>query len=227
MTVAVQALLALSYSVLAHLAADRHDQSIGAAALGVLALLILLRPLARARPLAVLLLALAAVGIAWLYRHGHTLVPMLLVPALFMGVVAMWFARSLRGGRVALITRVVSGIEGLPPAALAADLHAYTRALTRVWAGLLGALVLTNLLLALVAVPDGLLAQLGWDARFTVSRAQWSWLANFGNYGILGGFFIAEYRVRKRRFPGRYRNFTDFLRRLAALGPGFWKDFLH
>ncbi len=32
------------------------------------------------------------------------------------------------------------------------------------------------------------------------------------------------YVYRKRRFPDRpYRNLPDFPRRMAALGPGFWR----
>lgn len=226
MIIPVQVLLAIAFTVLSHLAGDRHDQSLGAAALGVLALLVLVRPLARLSVAAFAALLIAALGIAWLHRIGGTLVPLLLVPSAFMALVAMWFARSLLDGRVPLITRIVAGLEGLPPAELAEDLRVYTRRLTLAWALVLGALALLNLVLALVAQPDGLLPQLGWPSPFSVTRTQWSWISGVGSYGVIGGFFIGEYHTRKRRFPGRYRNFADFMRRLASLGPAFWKDFL-
>ncbi len=226
MIIPVQVLLAIAYGVLSHFASERHDQAIGAAALSVLALLVLVRPLARLSLAALAVLLLAGLAIAWLHRVGATLVPLLLVPPAFMALVGMWFGRSLRAGRVPLITRIVSGLEGLPPDQLAADLRSYTRRLTLAWALLLGALALLNLVLALIAEPGGLLAQFGWSSPFTVTRAQWSWISGAGSYGVIGAFFIGEYHTRKRRFPGRYRNFADFIGRLASLGPSFWKDFL-
>jgi hypothetical protein len=71
-----------------------------------------------------------------------------------------------------------------------------------------------------------LLASVGVTPPWTVSEAQWSWFANILNYGIVGGFFVAEYLVRKRRFPGRYHSLLDFLQRMARLGPAFWRQLL-
>ena len=226
MILALQALLALAYSVLAHVASARHDPRIAAAALTLLALLLALRPMSRGRWWGWLLLAALWLGVTWLYLHGLTWVPMLLVPATVLALVASWFGRTLRAGQVPLITRIVAAMDKTPPPQMAAALRDYTRSLTRAWAWLLAALAVLNLLLALVAAPDGLLAQFGLHAPVSVTRAQWSWFANICNYGSVGGFFILEYHARKRRFPGRYRNFADFIRRLAALGPAFWRDFL-
>jgi hypothetical protein len=59
-----------------------------------------------------------------------------------------------------------------------------------------------------------------------VTHAEWSLIANIGNYGLLLGFAAVEFQWRKRVFPVRpYRNAFDFARRMAALGPGFWRDF--
>ena len=42
-----------------------------------------------------------------------------------------------------------------------------------------------------------------------------------------GGFMLAEFQYRKRRFPQRpYRDAIEFARKMAALGPGFWRDLL-
>lgn len=226
MILALQALLALAYSLLAHLAGHRHDDRIAAAALAVLAVLVLLRPLSRPRRWAWIALALAGLGIAWLQRAGLAALPMLLVPVAFIGLVASWFGRSLRAGQVPLISRIVAALDGTTLETMPAALRDYTRALTAAWAWLLGTLAAINLLLAAIAVPGGLLARLGWQAPVTVTQAQWSLFANILNYGIIAGFFILEFHARKRRFPGRYRSFAGFLRSLAGLGPAFWKDFL-
>ncbi len=92
---------------------------------------------------------------------------------------------------------------------------------------LLGVLALVNLTLALLAVPNGLLASVGIASPLPVTRTQWSWCANVMNYGVVAGFFWAEFRYRQRLFPGRYHNLLDFLRRMARLGPSFWRDVSH
>lgn len=225
-TLVLQALLALAYTVLAHVASARDDDRVGAVALVVLVLLLLLAPLAHRRWWAWLALPPLLAAVFALWRAGSVAVPMLLVPVAFVALVAWWFGRSLRAGRIPLITRIVAALDRTPPPAMEPALRDYTRRLTAAWAWLLGALALLNLALALVAVPDGLLARLGWESPLAVTRTQWSWFANLCNYGIVGGFFVVEYHARKRRFPGRYRSFADFLRRLAGLGPAFWRDFL-
>ena len=154
---------------------------------------------------------LALIGLGLWALHGSNVPALLLLapPVVFTGLLSWWFGRSLRPGKVALISRIVSGLEGCAPAELKPELKHYTRRLT---------------VLALVAVPDGLLVRLGHPPLLTVSQDAWSWFANLLNYGIVGGFFLAEYLYRKRRFPDRpYRDFPDFLRRMAALGPAFWR----
>jgi uncharacterized membrane protein len=221
-----QALLALAYTVLAHLSSAYDRPGLAAVALALLALMLLLAPLLRWRGWAWLALPLLWLGVVVLYCDGLIRAPMLLVPVAFVALVAWWFGRSLRSGRVALITRIVSRLDDIAPARMAPELLRYTRTLTAAWAWLLAALALVNLVLALVAVPDGLLATLGLRSPLPVTRTQWSWFANICNYGIVGGFFVIEYQFRKRRFPGRYDSFLGFVRKLAALGPAFWRDFL-
>ena len=109
---------------------------------------------------------------------------------------------------------------------LAPDLVRYTRGLTAIWAIVLAALAITDLLLALCAVPGGVLDSLGAAPPVTISREAWSWFANGLNYGLVGGLFVGEYFVRTRRFPGRYASFFDFLRRMAGIGPAGWRGLL-
>jgi uncharacterized membrane protein len=223
---ALEVAFAIAYSLLAHVASARHDDRLAAWALVDLVLLLLIAPLLRRRWWAWLSLPVLLLGVFAIHRAGLVAVPMLLVPVAFIALVAWWFARSLQPGRVPLITRIVSALDATTPERLAPELGRYTRNLTAAWAWLLATLGVVNLALALIAVPDGLLARLGWQAPLTVTQTQWSWFANLLNYGIIGGFFLIEYHTRKRRFPGRYNSFVDFARRLAALGPAFWRDFL-
>lgn len=222
----LQVLLAVAYALLAHAASLRQSDAFAAAALVVLALLLLVAPLAARRPWAWLALPLLLATTWFAWRGGYAGLPLLLVPVAFIALIGSWFGRSLRPGRVPLITRIVAALEELPADQVAPELRDYTRALTAGWAGLLALLAVVNLVLALIASPGGLLASAGIAAPVTISREQWSWFANLLNYGIVGAAFVGEYWVRKRRFPGRYRSFADFLRKLAALGPAFWKDFL-
>jgi len=226
MILALQALLALAYTVLAHLSSAYDRPGLGALALVLLALMLLLAPMLHRRWWAWLALPVLWLGVAALYRDGLVRAPMLLVPVAFVALIAWWFARSLRAGRVPLITRIVSALDDVPPAAMAPELVRYTRGLTAAWAGLLAVLGAINLALALLAAPDGLLALLGMPSPLSITRGQWSWFANVCNYGIVGGFFLAEYQYRKRHFPGRYDSFLGFLRSMAGLGPAFWRDFL-
>lgn len=222
----LQVVLAVAYALLAHAASAGDDDRFALGALLALLLMLLAAPLAARRAWAWLMLPASAAGAFALYRAGHAGLPLLLVPVAFVALVAWWFGRSLRSPRGALITRIVAGLEREPLAGLDPELVAYTRRLTAAWAWLLALLALVNLALALAAEPDGLLASIGVQPPFTITRAQWSWFANLSNYGVVGGFFAGEFMLRQRRFPGRYRNFFDFLRQLAGLGPAFWRDFL-
>jgi uncharacterized membrane protein len=220
-------LLALAYPLLAHLAGARHDPALAAIALLDLGLVVLLQPLLQRRVGAWLLLVAIGLGLFALARSHYALLPLLLVPVALLGLVAWTFGRTLRAGRVPLITQIVAALDALPPPQLSPDLRSYTRNLTAAWAALLGTLALVNLVLAMLAVPNGLLASVGITPALAVGEAQWSWFANILNWGIVGGFFVGEYLLRKRRFPGRYHSLLDFLQRMARLGPAFWRQLLH
>ena len=219
--------LASAYPLFAHLAGLHDDGRWAALAMASLVLLLLLEPLLRRRAWALLALTACLLGLWWISLTAYALLPLLAPPVVFVALVGWLFGRSLRAGRVPLITRIVEGLHrqaGLP---MTAELYRYTRQLTLAWALMLAVLAVLNLLLALCAVPGGVLAQLGHVPPFTVSNAQWSWFANLLNYGIVGGFFFAEYLWRKRRFAERpYRNVLEFGQQMARLGPAFWNDLL-
>jgi uncharacterized membrane protein len=153
--------------------------------------------------------------------------PLLAPPVVFIALVGWLFARTLVKGRVPLITRIVEALYAQAKMPMTPDLYRYTRQLTFGWALVLVLLAVINLLLALCAVPDGVLAQLGYVPHMSVTSAQWSLFANVLNYGIVGGFFVIEYLLRKRRFPQRpYRNVLEFGQQMARLGPHFWNQLL-
>ena len=226
MIAALRLLLLAAYLPLAHFAGTRHSPMMAALALGDLTLLVLIEPLLRRRLAAWLTLAATVLVLIALTHSRFALTPLLLVPALFTAMVSGWFARSLRPGREPLIAKVVSALYAQSGMSLSPRHHSYTRHLTLAWALLLALMTLVNLTLALIAVPDGVLAQFGIDAPVTVTNAQWSLIANVANYGVMGGFMLIEFQLRKWVFPVRpYRNAFDFARRMAALGPAFWRDF--
>src|SRR3546814_14502809 len=84
---------------------------------------------------------------------------------------------------------------------MAADLRRYTRGLTAAWAWLLAALAAANLALAVLAVPDGLLAILGLPSPLPISRPPWSSLAHICNHGIVRGFIFHNSTSLQHHFP--------------------------
>ncbi len=218
-------LLALAYPGLAHWATHGGGAWAEVVALTDLALVVLVDGLMRRHPVA--WLSLAAI-VAVLALSAGTPLPRLLLlapPMLFTGLAAWVFARSLGDPRGALITRIVEKMERCDAGRLAPALRRYTRRLSLAWAGVLGLLCAINGVLAMVAVPDGALALLGISAPVSISREQWSLFANLLNYGLVGVFFIGEYLLRRRLFAERpYRDFLEFLRMMAGLGPDFWRE---
>lgn len=216
----------MAYLPLAHYAGTRHSPTLAVLALGDLALLVLIEGLLRRRLAAWLAMAATVLALIALARSRYALTPLLLVPSVFTAMIGWWFARSLGPGREPLIAKVVGALYAQGGIPLTPRHRSYTRQLTLAWALLLALMTLVNLTLALIAVPDGVLAQFGIVAPVTVTNAQWSWIANVANYGVLVGFMLVEFQLRKRVFPVRpYRNALDFARRMAALGPVFWRDF--
>ena len=223
-TALARGVLVLAYFGLAHAASARHDPVLAALALGDIAAIVMLEPLLRANARAWGIAALVAVALVALARTSFAPLALLLVPAAIVALVAWTFGRTLRKGHVPLITRMVTALDGVPLHDMAPDLRSYTRALTATWAIVLGVLANIDLVLALCAVPGGLLEGVGIAPPVAVPHAAWSWFANGLTYGLIGALFIGEYHYRVRRFPGRYTSFLDFLRKMGKLGPGFWRE---
>lgn len=199
--------LAVAYLVLAHLASASADGRLAALALLDIALVVLLRPLVQLRAAAWLALAAIVAGAWGLAGTPHVWTVLRMVPVAFVACVGFGFARTLRAGSVPLVTRIVAALDGVAPSALEREVLDYSREVTLAWAVLLSALAAFDLAMAVLASP-----------------VQWSWLANIGDYVVIGGFMLAEFAWRRHRFPGRHRSFPGFVRRMLALGPAFWRD---
>ena len=124
---------------------------------------------------ALLLLGLAAT--AWRTGRGATLVAML--PAFGYGLVMLTFARTLRPGREPLITTYARLRVGRVPD----EVRGYTRGLTWLWTGLLGALTVEALALPLVGDPA------------------WLATASVVNAAVMIAVFLGEHGVRRLVFP--------------------------
>lgn len=211
-------LLAMSYPFMVHAAVARNDPALTVAALTILATL-LITPGLLAKNLYAWIAAPVCIGIIVLLAKTADAGLPLYAPPVLLNFFAAWiFGRTLVKGQVPLIERLVRLLHD-PQEQLDPAIPPYARRLTLAWAILLSGLGVINLLLALYAMPAGIIAALGYDPPVQVPREIWSLFANFLNYLIVAGFFIAEYIYRRRRFPQQpYRNFLDFIRRAAAVG---------
>ncbi|MDQ3039511.1 MAG: ketosynthase [Pseudomonadota bacterium] len=219
--------MVLLYPLLAHVAAVAGDPRWAAIALGDILLVTLLDGLWARRPGAMWLALLAIPGLVLLSRTDFAMLPLLVMPAILLGIVSLGFARTLRAGRTPLIASIVEVLEGDDVDTMPPPLRRYTRGLTLAWAVLLAGLALVNAGLALLAVPGGVLASVGLTPPLTVTNVQWSWFANGFNYGIVGLFFVVEFAYRRQCFPERILGFRHFATRLARMGPSFWRKALH
>ncbi len=214
------ALLALTFPLLAHAASLTGSQALALASVAALVLAVAW-PL-RVRPVAFAgVLALAAGGLALLAFAGKARTLMLFPPILITLAIGWQFASTLAPGRTPLIRRIAVAMN--PDALEIPGVFDYTRRVTLLWALLLGALAAINIMLAVLAVPDGFLHAVGIEPFVSVPLERWSLFANFLNYGVIVGFFVGEFAWRRTRFPLPY-TFAEFLGRVGRLGPDFWRQ---
>ena len=193
-------LLAISYPCVVHAAIVSGSELLTVLAVAILGTLLLAPGLRAGNPVAWITAPFLAMGIVWLLHAHIGWLPLYVYapPVLINFFVAWIFGRTLLAGRTPLIERLVRLLHE-PDAALDPAILIYARRLTLTWAVLLSGLGLASLWLALYATPR-----------------TWSLFANLLSYLIVGGFFLAEYAYRQRRFPQQpYRNIFDFMRRTA------------
>jgi uncharacterized membrane protein len=213
--------LALAYPFLAHAAIARSDPRLMAASLAALVAALLVPPLARGRRGAWLAALFAAALIALALRLDAAAF-LLYVPPVALNLLAgLVFARTLAPGRVPLIEQFARLMHGAP---LDPRIPPYARALTTTWAVLLFSLAAIDLVLALLAVPGGVLARFGIETPLAVPQTWWSLFANFIGWALIVLLSVVEWFVRKARFPSQpYAGFAEYARRLAQLGPALWR----
>lgn len=214
--------LGLAYPVLAHVAILSGRPGLVLASIALLGVLLLLEPLRRGRAWAWLVLLAGAAGLWQLDDPRFATLPLFAPPVLITAGVAWLFGRSLARDATPLIERIARAMTG---AELDDERRRYARQVTLAWAALTGALAVVNLVLALLAEPQGLLLAAGVRPHVTVPLATWSLFANLVNYLVLGAMFVVEFAWRRHRFPDEpHGRFVDFVRGIARLGPLFARD---
>lgn len=212
-------LLAITYPVIAHVAAMDGSDAWTLTSLVVLATAVMLPGLARGSLLAWIAVVPVVVGTVLLARAGSAGILLFLPPVAFNFLIAWMFGRTLVRGRTPLIEQLIRLMHP-PDDVLEPAIFRYARRLTLAWCVLLAALGTINLVLALCVVPNGMLQALGVTPFVQVARETASLFANLLNYLIIAGFFTVEYSYRRWRFPAQpYRNMLDFMRQAAAVGP--------
>jgi uncharacterized membrane protein len=180
----------LAYASLVHYSnRDAAPPALGAvlAVAPLLAVLVLWLWRARARAL-LLPLALAAAGaLLWLLwspieRHFDWIY--LWQQCAAYAALGLAFGRTLLPGQVPLCTRWATAVHGSLPE----DARRYTRAVTAVWTGFFGAVILLSVALYLLG-----------------PRSLWSLFSNFLILPLAVLLFAGEYTLRRRRLPHMQR----------------------
>ena len=126
--------------------------------------------------------------------------PLLYAPSILIPAALCWFfGRTLAAGRRPLITSVALAARPATPDYL---LH-YSRRLTQLWTALFAAMSLWDLSLALFA-PHG----------------AWTFMANCGNYIVIGVAVGGEYLFRRLRFRDyAHPGFAEYLKIVVRADP--------
>lgn len=215
----LKTILALAYPLVAHFAVVRNSMALIIVALALLVVVAMLPALVRVNATAWLALPVVAAALWSLSRSTHATLPLYIAPVLVPGFMAGVFGSSLFSGQTPLIEQLIR-LMGRPEETPEEQVWAYARTLTAAWTTLFVLLSTTNLLLALLAEPDGLLLVGGIRPPFTVPLEWWSLFANVIGYVLVAAFFLIEYAYRRRRFPRQpYRNMLDFFLRVLAAMP--------
>lgn len=215
----ISTICALAYPVAAHLAIARGSLAWVVSALALLAASMLLPGLLQGRAAAWIGVPIVGGALWALARASTPALSLYIAPVLVPAFMAWVFGRTLASGDTPLIEQLIRlmhdrGDEPEPA------VWSYARRLTLAWTAFFIALASTNLLLAALAEPDGLLLANGLRPPFTVPQYWWSLFANVIGYVLVAVFFAIEYAYRRYRFPEQpFRNMFDFFIRMSAAMP--------
>jgi len=219
MTSIGRAALVLAYPLVAHFGVMQNSVTLIAIALGLLIVLPMAPALGRGSVVAWLVLLPVVVGLWYLSRSTHATLPLYIAPVLVPGFMAGVFGSSLLAGQVPLIEQLIRIMEPGPEAP-EPEVLTYAHQLTRAWTLFFVTLSLTNLVLGLLAEPDGMLLAAGITPPVTVPELWWSLVANLIGYLLVAAFFLIEYAYRRYRFPRQpYRNMLEFFLKVLAAMP--------
>jgi uncharacterized membrane protein len=215
---------ALAYPLVAHTSIILGSLPWVIAALVLISLSILLPGLFARSPIAWVIAPLVAFALYTLARTGSPVIPLYVAPVLVPAFFAWVFGHTLARDRTPLISQLIralhTGIEPPQPA-----VWTYARRLTAAWTIFFVVLAGTNLALALLAEPEGLLIAHGVRPFVTVPQEWWSWFANVIGYALVAAFFLIEYAYRRYRFPEQpYRNMFEFFKRVSAAMPSLMRQ---
>jgi hypothetical protein len=158
--------------------------------------LVLWPGLRRLSPVAIALWLAAALGIATLAATGQGDLALDFLPVVINAALCALFARTLRRGSEPLIARLIAVLESPERVALP-RVAGYARALTWMWAILLGAQAAVLTALIVCAVPDGLFARFGIASPMPVTGGAWRWYLDLGSYASVLAFLVVEYGFRR------------------------------
>jgi len=217
----------LAYPLVAHFGVMQNSVTLIAIALGLLIVLPMAPALGRGSVVAWLVLLPVVVGLWYLSRSTHATLPLYIAPVLVPGFMAGVFGSSLLAGQVPLIEQLIrimepGSNENSPDGRQEPEpeVLAYAHLLTKAWTVFFVTLALTNLVLGLLAEPDGMLLAAGITPPVTVPELWWSLVANLIGYLLVAAFFLIEYAYRRYRFPRQpYRNMLDFFLKVLAAMP--------
>jgi len=215
-------LLALGLAALfAHLAVEEASPALTVVCIALVAAVLLSPGLARGSLRAWAAAFATAGALALAASRRWIWLPLYAPPVLGDAFGAWLFGHTLASGRTPLIESLIRRLHDQPDGPLDPEIAHYARKLTAGWAVLFGLLGATSLVLALLAVPNGVLSLLGFTPQVPIPQTDWSWFANIVEYGIVAGFFVLEYAYRGARFPQRQpqASFLSFVRRLRAVAP--------
>ena len=212
-------ILILAYPLVAHFAVIRSSMALIILALILLIGVALLPALIRGSKSAWITLPFIAAALWWLSRSTHATLPLFIAPVLVPGFMTGVFGSSLLAGQTPVIEQLIHLMQ--PPGETPEEaVWVYARTLTLAWTLLFVVVATTNLVLALLAEPGGLLLIGGITPPFTVPLEWWSLFANLIGYLLVAAFFVIEYAYRRHRCPRQpYRNMLDFFLRVLAAMP--------
>lgn len=189
--------------------------------------LVLWPGLRRLSPAAILLWLASAAGIGALAFAGHGDIALDFLPVVINLALCAVFARTLAPGSEPLIARLIAVLEG--PARVALPRVAgYARALTWVWAIVLGTQALLLTALIVCAAPDGLLARFGIAPPIAIAGSDWHWYLNLGSYATVLALLVCEYAFRRwylRHIP--HVSLPVFMGRLVRRWPALAASVMH